>query len=137
MFLGISFSQKSNTKAQNYQFVEMKVNMHCNACKETIEKNIAFEKGVKDLVVDLESKTVKIKYDTRKTDPSKLKKAIEDLNYTCEILKIYSSLKTDENAPCCAKASTPNCCNTSTTKTNEKSCCSKKQSKKCCSKSSE
>jgi copper chaperone CopZ len=31
-------------------------------------KNIAFEKGVRDLICDLDTKTVTVVYDTRKTD---------------------------------------------------------------------
>jgi len=42
-------------------------------------KNIAFEKGVKDLVCDLKTKTVTVTYDTRKTDLETLLKAFEKI----------------------------------------------------------
>ena len=46
-----------------------------------IEKNIAFEKGVKALSVDLDAKTVKVTYTKAKNDVAKLQKAIEKLGY--------------------------------------------------------
>jgi copper chaperone CopZ len=58
--------------------------MYCENCKARIEKNIGWEKGVKDLQVNLEKKTVKITYDPQKTTKEKLKKAIEKLEYSCE-----------------------------------------------------
>lgn len=58
------------------------VGLHCNNCKKKIENNIAFEKGVKDLQVNLEEKTVTVTYRTDKTDSKKVKSAIEKLGYT-------------------------------------------------------
>jgi len=60
------------------------VSMHCKSCQEKIERNIPFEKGVKDLTVDLEKKTVKVVFDPRKTNEDKLKKAFEALDFVCE-----------------------------------------------------
>ncbi|MDR3351184.1 MAG: heavy-metal-associated domain-containing protein, partial [Prevotellaceae bacterium] len=53
-------------------------------CKAKIEKNISWEKGVKDLTVNLEKKTVAITYDPQKSTAEKLKEAIEKLGYTAE-----------------------------------------------------
>ena len=64
--------------------VTFNVSMHCKSCQDKIERTIPFEKGVKDLTVDLEHKTVKVIYDPRKTNEEKLKKAFEALDYTCE-----------------------------------------------------
>jgi copper chaperone CopZ len=60
------------------------VNMHCQACKEKIEKYIPLERGVTDINVDLEKKEVRVIYKPAKTNPEKLKKSIEELGYTCE-----------------------------------------------------
>ncbi|WP_245872016.1 heavy-metal-associated domain-containing protein [Dysgonomonas massiliensis] len=61
------------------------VSLSCHGCQAKIEKNIPWEKGVKDLKVNLEDKTVCIEYDTKKTSPEKLKAAIEKLEFTCDI----------------------------------------------------
>jgi periplasmic mercuric ion binding protein len=60
------------------------VNMHCSACKEKIEKYIPMERGVKDIKVDLEKKEVTVIYKPNKTNVEKLKKAIEELGYSCK-----------------------------------------------------
>lgn len=71
-------------KKKNSAKVTFAVNMYCENCKAKIEKNISWEKGVKDLTVDLETKTVAIVYHPQKTTEETLKKAIEKLGYTCE-----------------------------------------------------
>ena len=57
------------------------MNMHCEKCVAKITENISFEKGVKDLEVSLEDRTVRVKYDASKTDSATLAKAIEKLGY--------------------------------------------------------
>jgi copper chaperone CopZ len=64
--------------------VTFSVSMTCENCKAKIERHIAWEKGVKDLKVNLEKKLVTVKYDPKKTDESALKSAIEDLEYRVE-----------------------------------------------------
>ncbi|MDR1743472.1 MAG: heavy-metal-associated domain-containing protein [Dysgonamonadaceae bacterium] len=60
------------------------VNMTCENCQARIEKHIAWEKGVKDLKINLDKKLVTIKYNTEKTNEEALDKAIEALGYTSE-----------------------------------------------------
>ena len=55
--------------------------IHCQKCAQKIEDNVAFEKGVKDLKVNVKEKTVYIQYDSTKTDVSTLTKASEKLGY--------------------------------------------------------
>ena len=69
------------------QKVVFDVSVHCENCKKKIEKNIAFEKGVKSLKVSLENKTVEITYEDTKTDVKKLKTGIEKLGYTATEVK--------------------------------------------------
>lgn len=59
--------------------------IHCKKCENKIEDNLSFEKGVKDLKVNLEDKTVHIRYDSTKTDVETLRKAINKLGYTAEV----------------------------------------------------
>lgn len=61
--------------------VVYKVSIHCEDCKKKIEKSIPFEKGVKDLNVDMTTHNVSITYDPAKTDAEKLKKALEKLKF--------------------------------------------------------
>ncbi|MDR2622023.1 MAG: heavy-metal-associated domain-containing protein [Dysgonamonadaceae bacterium] len=79
-------AQETGDKAKKKKSEEVTfiVNMYCENCKAKIEKNISWEKGVKDLTVNLEKKTVTIVYNPQKTTEENLKKAIEKLGYTCE-----------------------------------------------------
>jgi len=57
------------------------VALHCQNCVKKVEANLPFEKGIKDIKVTLDDHTVWIQYDISKTDPDKLKAAIEKLGY--------------------------------------------------------
>ena len=60
--------------------------IHCASCGKKLQENIAFEKGVKDLKVDVQGKTVTVTFNPVKTDTLKLKKAINKLGYTAEVV---------------------------------------------------
>lgn len=80
--LAFSFNLNAQGKKKKQtEEVTFEVSMSCNNCKQKIEKNIAWEKGVKDMEVDLDDKTVKVKYDANKTSTENLKKAIENLGF--------------------------------------------------------
>ena len=61
--------------------VVFSVNLHCQKCVEKINENIAFEKGVKSLDVNLDKLTVIISYDASKTNEAKLADALRRLGY--------------------------------------------------------
>lgn len=63
------------------------VSMTCENCQKRIEKTIAFEKGVTDMKVDLEHKTVEIEFKKAQTSIEKLQAAIEKLGYEVKIHK--------------------------------------------------
>ena len=78
-------AQNAPEKTKKSETVVFSVGMHCENCKKRIENNIGFEKGVKDLIANLQAQTVTIKYDKRKTTPETLQQAIIKLGYSCEI----------------------------------------------------
>ncbi len=87
LFIGVGASaqeKKAEEKKAKTGTVTFDVGMNCHSCQLKIEKNIPWEKGVKDMKVDLEKKQVTIKYDPNKTDEKTLEKAIEKLDFTCE-----------------------------------------------------
>ena len=63
--------QKSDIKG-----VTFNVHLHCAGCVKKMQENLAFERGVKDLHVCMESQVISLKYDAAKTDEETLKKAI-------------------------------------------------------------
>jgi copper chaperone CopZ len=84
LFSGIGMAQDKKEKKKGGEEVTFVVSMFCENCKAKIERHISWEKGVKDLKVNLDKKLVSIKYDPKKTNEETLKKAIEALEYTCE-----------------------------------------------------
>lgn len=63
------------------------VSMTCENCQKRIEKNIAFEKGVTDMKIDLEKKTVTLEFKKSQTTVETLQKAIEKLGYEVKVHK--------------------------------------------------
>jgi len=62
-------------------------------------KNIAFEKGVKDLVCDLDSKTVTVTYDANKTDVPKLLTAFEKIHKPATVKETVAKDQKNLNNP--------------------------------------
>ncbi len=99
------FAQQSvaqDKKTTKYEVIKIKTSSQCGMCKEAIEKAMAFEKGVKNSELNVESKVVTIKYDATKTTPEKIRLAISKVGYDAD------DVKADEKAynklsPCCKK----------------------------------
>ena len=73
--LPMAFVLSTAEAKPNKQKVVLYVHLHCQDCCDKIMKNIAFEKGVKDIVFDMEEQTVTVTYDANKTDVPTLQKA--------------------------------------------------------------
>ena len=71
--------------AANKQKVVLSCDLHCQGCCDKITKNIAFEKGVKDIVCDLKTKTVTVTYDADKTDIPTLLQAFEKIGKPAKV----------------------------------------------------
>ena len=61
--------------------------VECKNCEKKVMENIAFEKGVKDVSVDLSEQSVKVVFDEAKTDTATLAKAIRKLGYKAQVIK--------------------------------------------------
>lgn len=81
----IAFAQDKKGNDSGKESVLFDVSMHCENCKKKIEKNLPFEKGVTNLKVNLDDKTVWVEFKKDKTDIDKLKQAIEKLGYEATI----------------------------------------------------
>ena len=79
---GSTFAAKTDR-----QTVVLSCDLHCQGCCDKVMKNIAWEKGVKDIVCDLKTKTVTVTYDTRKTSEAELLKAFEKIGKPAKVVK--------------------------------------------------
>ena len=82
--------------------ITIKSSTLCDMCKEKIEKNLTFEKGVKLVKVDLDASTVYVKYRTDKTTPDEIRKAISLLGYRADDVPANKEAF-DKLPECCKK----------------------------------
>lgn len=75
---------KPKAKSETVVFT---TNLHCQNCVKKVNENIAFEKGVKELDVNLEKQTIKVTYDASKTSKENLAAAIKKLGYKADECK--------------------------------------------------
>ncbi|WP_210465484.1 heavy-metal-associated domain-containing protein [Rufibacter roseolus] len=78
-----SFAQ-SGGKAEE---VKIKTSAVCDMCKATIEKGLAYEKGVNKATLDVDSKVLTVSYNGQKTSLEKIRKAVNDLGYDADDTK--------------------------------------------------
>ena len=73
--------------------------IHCESCVNKIKNNLRFEKGVKAINPDLQTKLVTIQYDSEKTNPENLIKAFAKIKYKATVVepKENQAVETDAN----------------------------------------
>ena len=69
MFLMFSLSSFAQTAKKEVVEIKIKTSAVCNMCKESIEKGLIYEKGIKDVTLDVDSKIATVKYRSDKTTP--------------------------------------------------------------------
>lgn len=83
--------------------------MTCQNCENKIKSNLRFEKGVNEIVTDLDAQTVTIKYNPDKTNVEAITKAFKKIGYTATegAAKLGCDKKkgcdTSEKKSCCGK----------------------------------
>jgi cation transport ATPase len=81
--------------------IQIKTSAICEMCKYTIEKDMAFEKGVKSADLNLENKVLTVVYASKKTDAAKIRKRITLVGYHAD--DQMRDPKAYENLPACCK----------------------------------
>ena len=76
---------KKKDKKQTTKFLVESIS--CDNCIKSIEKNIAFEKGVTDIKCELKTKTVEVTYNTDKSSDEKLIAAFKKINRDAVVVK--------------------------------------------------
>lgn len=73
----------------------------CEMCKETLEGDLVFEKGVKSAELNLENMMMGILYNPKRTDPETLRERISQLGYNADT--VARDPKAYEGLPWCCK----------------------------------
>jgi copper chaperone CopZ len=102
--IGLIFLMNTVSYSQNNKPVELKVKTSavCGQCKDRIEHGMAYEKGIKDISLDVDTKIATVTYNPAKTNPTDIRKAISKLGYDADTIQAnpvaYAKLP-----PCCKK----------------------------------
>src|SRR5262245_8082510 len=81
--------------------VKIKTSAVCEMCKKTIEHELSFEKGVKSVRLDVETKVLTVVYNPSKTNEQQIREAVTRTGYDADSLK--ADPKAWEKLPDCCK----------------------------------
>jgi periplasmic mercuric ion binding protein len=96
MFCTTAFAQ-TKSKAE----IKIKTSAECDMCKNTLEKAMSFEKGVKKATLDLATRELTVVYNPKKTNPDQLRKSISNAGYDADDVKANN--KAYQKLPECCK----------------------------------
>jgi periplasmic mercuric ion binding protein len=101
---GLVFMISNGSCSAGGKDVELKIKTSavCGQCKDRIEQGMAFEKGVKDCVLDVDTKVATVKYNPSKTTPESIRLAISKLGYDADDIAADKAAY-DKLPPCCKK----------------------------------
>lgn len=101
--VGLAWSLQAQSQVKT---IGIKTSAICEMCKETLEKDLTFEKGVKSVNLDLETKVLNIAYLDGKTNPDLLRKRVTKVGYNADGMPrdpaAYEKLD-----PCCKDGAHP------------------------------
>jgi periplasmic mercuric ion binding protein len=67
-----------------FAIAKIKTSAVCDMCKETLEKAMAYEKGVKESSLDVDSKILTVTFNPKKTTLEKIRLAIVKTGYDAD-----------------------------------------------------
>ncbi|MCB9173153.1 MAG: heavy-metal-associated domain-containing protein [Flavobacteriales bacterium] len=92
-----AFAQKAN----DLEKISIKTSAQCEMCKQTIEKAMAYEKGVKTFNLDVATATLTVEYVAKKTSAEKIREAVSKVGYDAD--DVPADEKAYNNLPDCCK----------------------------------
>ena len=82
--IGIANAQEPKNAVKKSVTVEFVTDIDCAGCAKKVTNTIPYEKGVKDVQVDVATKTVTVTYDPAKTNNATLVKAFSKIKIKAE-----------------------------------------------------
>ena len=79
----------------------IRTSAQCGTCKRKLERDMSFERGVKKVSLDLDTKQLMVVFQPSKTDPSLLRKAVTVIGYDADSLTALPEAY--ERLPACCK----------------------------------
>ena len=92
-------------KKKDTEEIKIKTSAVCGMCKTKIEHDLALEKGIKSVSLDLDTKVVTVGYDPKKTNPDQIRKEISMIGYDAD--NVPADKKAFDKLPPCCQKTTP------------------------------
>lgn len=83
------------------QVAKILTNAQCSDCKQRIEGVLNYEKGINYAVLDVETKMVEVRFNSKRTSLEKIRKTISEIGYDADDVK--ANPKTQEELPGCCQ----------------------------------
>lgn len=96
------FAANFSFAGDNPTVVKIKTSAVCGMCKRKIEKNLAYEKGIEDVNLDVPSKIVTVKFNPKKTNLAEIKKIISNTGYDADEMA-SDPVAYEKLSSCCKK----------------------------------
>ncbi len=100
LFLAINIAHAG----ENPTIIKIKTSAICGMCKRKIEKNLAYEKGIEDVNLDIPTKILTVTYNSKKTNPTTIKKIVADTGYDAD--EVNATPEAYEKLSSCCKKET-------------------------------
>ena len=96
----ISF--QAQAQAKKTEEIKIKTSSVCNMCKKTIEHAMAYEKGIKTAILDVDSQVLTVVFSSEKTNSDKVRKAVTMTGYDADAVPANARAY-DKLEDCCKK----------------------------------
>ncbi len=100
-FANLAAQTPTTATASNNTSVQIQTSGECEMCKKTIESEVGKMTGVKKATLDVETKVLTVEYNSKKTNPDKVRKAIAAIGYDADDVKANNRAR--KELPGCCK----------------------------------
>lgn len=83
-FTLLFFGMNAQAQGKKTETIKIKTSSVCDMCKATIEKGMAYEKGVQNVNLDVASQMLTLEYRADKTNVEVLRAAVTKLGYDAD-----------------------------------------------------
>lgn len=102
LFIGVTLFSNIAVADGGTKTLKIQTSSQCDMCKTTIEKGMAYVKGVKNTSLDVESSVLTVEYNPKKTNPDEIRKAVAAIGYDADDV-VAEQVAYDNLDECCKK----------------------------------
>jgi periplasmic mercuric ion binding protein len=84
MMVMVATSAGLYAQTKKSETLKIKTSAVCDMCKSRLEQGLAYEKGIKDVSLDVDTKVLTVNYAVGKTTPDEIRKKVSMLGYDAD-----------------------------------------------------